>query len=126
MNTLELIETLGGLPKKIKTVGVFAADQIPSRLDLPAALIANTQTSDLPGMHWVALFIKKNGVGYFFDSYGCRPGTTYMNDTIKRNCRFWCFNQKPLQSLDSDVCGTVLLAVYLLYGRARKFTSVFE
>ncbi len=109
MNTLELTRALSGLSRKIKMRGVFPADGIPFRLDLPAALIANTQTADMPGMHWVGLFIKKNGLGYFFDSYGCRPDTSYMKDAIKRNCRLWCYNKKPLQSIGSDVCGQYCL-----------------
>lgn len=129
MNTLELTRALSGLPEKIKTRGVFPADGIPMRLDLPAALIANTQTSDMPGLHWVGLFIKKNGHGYFFDSYGCRPGTTYMKDAIKRNCRLWCYNKKPLQAIGSDVCGQYCLQfVYYMakYNNLQTFLDKFS
>ena len=36
-------------------VGVFAADQLPTK-EFPGAYIVNTNTSSQPGQHWVAFF----------------------------------------------------------------------
>ena len=33
-------------------------------------MIINTQTSDLPGQHWIAVSIAKNGIVYAFDPLG--------------------------------------------------------
>ena len=101
MNTLELIEALSLVPKKVKTVDVYASDEIPIKIELPAAIISNTQPSYMRGLHWTALFVDKSGSAYFFDSYGRLPDTTYMRNAIKRNCRSYRFSRKRLQSLDS-------------------------
>lgn len=120
MNTRELEAALSGLPKKIKTVGVFACDQIPRRLALPACVIINLDTSTLPGSHWVALYIDGKSRGYFFDSYGRAPRERYILEALKNNCKMWWHSKKQLQSFDSQVCGEY--CVQFLHHMA-KFTD---
>ena len=51
--------------------GVFACDQLPKQyMPRPSALVINTDPADKPGQHWVAIYITRDGVGEYFDSYG--------------------------------------------------------
>ena len=86
-------------------IGVFAADTLPTNVNYPCTLIVNTDKSNLPGQHWVAIDIDKNKVGYFFDSYGMTPYVTYFINFLNRFCKRWVFNSKPLQNINTFVCG---------------------
>ena len=57
--------------------GVFAADQIPLVWTRPTACIFNTQRHDKPGLHWVAIYVNKNGDAWYFDSFGVPPYISY-------------------------------------------------
>ena len=75
--------------------GVFSSDRLPSQ---PRLLVSNTDASDMPGEHWVAIYVDDDRrYGEYFDSLGRRPSATferYMNE----HCREWTFNCKQLQS----------------------------
>ena len=95
------------------TTGVYAADRLPKRLKKPAAFIANTDTHDEPGTHWVAFFIPVKGKPEYFDSYGLNcfiEGHLNFQANTKKT---WVWNKKELQSLNSKVCGHYCL-VYLI------------
>ena len=63
MDTRQISGAIRGL--KANSVRVYVADRIPKHLSLPTAIIVNTDTSDKPGTHWVALYIDKNASGSF-------------------------------------------------------------
>ena len=75
--------------------GVFSIDTLPDR---PRLLVCNTDPSDKPGRHWVAIYVDDDGNrGEFFDSFGRRPDDVferYMN----RHCSSWIFNGRQLQA----------------------------
>ena len=80
-NNIELNE----LCKRIlgsKFIGVFSSDQIP-KLKKGQSCIANLDTSDKPGSHWVALYCNEHTRCYFYDSFG-RPIKSFKN-LQKRN-----------------------------------------
>jgi hypothetical protein len=81
--------------------GVFSSDTLP---DNPRLLVCNTDPASEPGVHWIAISVKNNGCGEYFDSFGRRP-----NEHFKRymdaNCTRWTFNGKQLQSRISAFCG---------------------
>ena len=88
--------------------GVYPSDLLPASVShYPALFIANVDTSDKPGSHWVAFYFTKEQEGEFFDSYGSPPskysGTfiTFLNN----NSIQWTFNTVTLQSIYSKVCG---------------------
>ena len=56
-------------------LGVLACDQLPKNhvCKFPAMLVVNTHPSNMPGEHWLAIYISKNKHGYFFDSFGNPP-----------------------------------------------------
>jgi hypothetical protein len=81
--------------------GVFSRDTLPSK---PRLLICNTDPSDKPGQHWIAIYVDKNLRGEFFDSFGRHPDAhfeRYMNE----HCCSWTYNKRQLQSLISSFCG---------------------
>ena len=54
--------------------GVCAADEVPIAFSvLPASCVVNTDTSDEPGQHWIALFQAKASVLEYFNWYGNDP-----------------------------------------------------
>jgi len=115
MNT----EQLDGILSRIivpptKFLGVFAKDQIPDTRSLthyPSCFVANTDPSTKPGEHWVAIWIESPESCEFFYSYGIAPncyGFVISCTTV---------NPKPIQSLNSVVCG--YYCIYFLYCRSR-------
>lgn len=86
-------------------MGVFPADQIPRKWHKPSAFVLNTDPSFKPGSHWVALYVEKNGSGWYLDSYGFPCMIEEHLKSIKNNCRNFRYNTVQLQSDNSSVCG---------------------
>ncbi len=81
--------------------GVFSVDTLPEK---PRLLICNTDPSDKPGKHWIAIFVDSTRHGEYFDSFGRKPPgifERYMN----KHCIDWLFNIRQLQSIASSYCG---------------------
>jgi len=81
-------------------VGVFSVDNMPEYARL---LVCNTDPSDKPGRHWMAIYIE-DGCRDLFDSFGHGPNVDferYMNS----HCMSWNFNEKRLQSVVREFCG---------------------
>jgi len=92
--------------------GVFSVDNLPKD---PRLLVCNTDPSDKPGRHWIAIYIE-DGRGDFFDSFGRRPNADferYMNC----HCVSWNFNDKQLQSIVSKFCGYYCIYFCILRSR---------
>lgn len=72
-------------------------------------LIANDDTSNMPGSHWLAFYItKKNNerVIEFFDSYGFSPmRNKYFKRFISKFSDKLIYNKKMIQSPLSTYCG---------------------
>jgi hypothetical protein len=47
----------------------------------PRGYILNTDPSDKPGSHWVAMYLTEDGEREFWDSYGQAPGFYSQNFT---------------------------------------------
>ena len=91
--------------------GVFSSDRLPPN---PRMLVSNTHPSDMPGEHWVVIYISDNGdYGEFFDSFGSPP-TIDFNNYMNNHCSKWTYNRNQLQSIASNFCGLfVHVTVYL-------------
>src|SRR5215831_15763892 len=86
-------------------IGVFAADQLPrQRITKPSLLVGNTDKSNKPGEHWVAIYIDGNGYGELFDSLANEPLDAHR-DFMNRNCTNWIASHVQLQSVVSRFCG---------------------
>lgn len=113
MDTISLTNLLAEDPFSQNSFhGVFAADQLPVRVSLPSAVIANTDESVKDGQHWTAFYINEHREGEFFDSYGLRPSVAQHKHFLDRNAVLWFYNDVQLQALNSTVCGHYC-AVYL-------------
>ena len=103
MNTIEVQEALKKIPSV--HVGVYPADRIPKIWSKPTAFVINTKNHDHPGEHWVAVYVDRTGRAIFFDSYGQQPVIPSIIQRLRRNCIFYKYNKKQIQSFESDVCG---------------------
>ena len=104
--------------------GVYPWDKLPASVSsYPALFIANVDTSDKPGTHWVAFYFTKERQGEFFDSYGLPPSnyTGTFSSFLNKNSNGWKFNWKTLQSIDSKVCGHYCL--YFALFRSRQVSK---
>jgi hypothetical protein len=69
-------------------------------------MVVNTDPSDKPGAHWVAIYINADGVVDYFDSYGQAPQVPAIAEWIERQSPPDVnVNSQTLQSLVSAACG---------------------
>ena len=80
MNSVEIDRFLR--PRLRHFDGVFSIDNLP---DDPRLLVCNTDPSDKPGRHWIAIYVDDDGRVDFFDSFGRRP-IHYLERYMNRNC----------------------------------------
>ena len=88
--------------------GAYPSDKLPTRVSsFPTLFIANVDTSEKPGSHWVAFYFAKERKGEFFDSYGLPPSNYIgtFSSFLNKNSNGWSFNSVTLQSINSKVCG---------------------
>jgi hypothetical protein len=81
MNTLE-IDTL--LKKHLHSrpvfKGVYARNRLPRLLNVPSALVGNTDSDHRMGQHWIAIYIDANSRGEYNDPTGRpRHESAYVN-----------------------------------------------
>ena len=106
MNTLEINHVLKTHPSTRNVFkGVYARNRLPRRLNVPSALIGNTDPDDRPGTHWVAIYIDANSRGEYYDPTG-RPRflRAYVN-FMNTHCTSWTYNTIRVQEECSTVCG---------------------
>lgn len=87
--------------------GTWARDTLPQKLaPKPACIISNTDKKGEEGAHWVAIHLRDNGTGFYFDSLGNAPlydeFVTYMNNRCPLG---WRYNTCVLQGRLSSTCG---------------------
>lgn len=74
------------------------------------AYIVNTDRSDQPGEHWVAIFFYENNrEAYYFDSYGLPPIHEEVLQFLDNNSNTWRFNHQQIQDVYSTTCGLYCL-----------------
>ena len=89
--------------------------------------IINTDTSDKPGEHWVAIYFRNNDEAIYFDSYGLPPLEDYILQFIQRNTRHWIYHKELLQSPWSRVCGMYCINILDQLGRGLDLkTAIHE
>lgn len=81
--------------------GVFSVDTLPSN---PRLLVCNTDPSNEPGEHWVAIWVDVNGHGEFFDPVGLPPDEDF-EQYMDNWCVRWTYNNRQLQNWFSIYCG---------------------
>ena len=99
-------------------LGVFSIDMLPQQLPfLPIMLIINTQTVNLPGQHWKAVYISKEHIGEVFDSLAT-PISTRLMQWLNRFTRSWTTSSLTIQNPISATCGAFVL--YYILTRFQK------
>lgn len=114
MNTEEIDNILRNHPCY---KGTFSLNNHPTIQNYPSCFVVNTQTSNLSGQHWFAIWVSNNRNGEVFDSYGVIPPTRtqlWMNT----HCNIWTFNKTLYQNLFSDLCGAY--CIYFIVNRLYK------
>jgi len=103
MDTLQILKIL---KRNIgeACLGVFPSDRLPKSMPKSSAIVVNTDPSDKPGTHWVAIFKNVDGTVDYFDSYGFKPMVATISHFLNKfkKCHY---NMKRIQGILSSVCG---------------------
>lgn len=99
-------------------IGVFPSDKLPESPPIPSCFVFNTDPSDKPGQHWVAMFIDEKKTCEYFDSFGIEPNLPAVTDYIKNNCVGLWHNATRVQSHMTAACGAH--CIYYLLMRCRN------
>lgn len=104
--------------------GVYPLDKLPNLQNLPAALVVNTDIAALPGRHWVALWLDREGSGIVFDSFGVSSMFDQINSFMETNTtKGWNVSHHVLQSNDTTVCGDYAVLFLHLMSKKIPFCS---
>jgi hypothetical protein len=103
--------------------GVFASDGLPTALaSLPGAFVINTDPSNMPGMHWVAVFSDKEDEIEIFDSFGKDFSFYGLKPLSRRVIK----QTEQLQSSDSTVCGQYCLFFLLRRASGETYKQIIQ
>lgn len=104
--------------------GVFPCDQLPYNEKPPLNIIVNTDPSQLPGSHWIAISINKDGRGHYFDSFGLRPMVQEITAFLEIKCtKGWSHSSIQIQNITSETCGNycVLYIIFRCQGLSHAY-----
>ena len=89
--------------------GVFPIDELPFAVPhYPFFMIVNTQSHNLPGEHWISVFIDANRRGDIFDSFAL-PLSNVLIRWMNRFTRSFTSNRFTYQHPFSASCGAFTL-----------------
>ena len=98
--------------------GVYSIDQLPFAVPhYPFFMIVNTQAHNLPGAHWVSVFIDKNRRGEVFDSLAL-PIHKVLLRWLNQFTRSVIRNHLTYQHFLSDSCGAFV--IYFVFHRLQS------
>lgn len=112
--------------------GCFPSNKIPPpKMPFPNSFIINTEPAKSEGAHWIALFVPRSKICYYFCSYALPP-TGGISDYLRTNFDQIHRNQRAFQSPNSKNCGKycILFCYFMSFGWSfehfLKFLSKFE
>lgn len=95
--------------------GIFSMDELPFSVPLyPFFMIVNTHAHNLPGEHWISIFIDGNRRGEVFDSLALPLSNLFIR-WINRFTRSFSSNRLRYQHPLSSTCGA--FALYFILHR---------
>lgn len=90
-------------------LGVFPIDHLPKKpYKFPLFFIINTNTHNLPGEHWKAIYISKQHIGEVFDSLALPIGLR-LQQWMNEFCKKWSFSKLTIQNPLKPSCGGYVL-----------------
>ena len=108
--------------------GVYPLDHI-NECHGSGVYICNTDPSDMPGQHWIAIALSEDGEGEYFDSFGLPPLKQEFSTFLNKEARQWTYNSECLQHPLSTVCGQYCVLYVFNYAKGRNlnyFLSKFD
>ena len=91
-------------------LNVYARDNLPDSIpSYPCTLIINTDASNLPGKHWVAVYVSRYKVAEYFDSFDQSPPQDIALWMNKFSWNWKKVTSYPLQNPVSLLCGAYVL-----------------
>ena len=106
---VRLIRKNANLPTQVSFLGVFAVDTLPLYISkLPVLLIVNSDTSNLPGQHWRAIFIENTQHGEVFDSLAM-PVSHLLEKWMNINTVKWTASTTIIQHSFFQSCGAFVV-----------------
>ena len=113
----DAIHKYADAPTRSAFAGVYSIDKLPFAVPhYPFFIIVNTQAHNLPGAHWITIFIDKNHRGEIFDSLALPPQQIVMR-WIHQFARSVTRNRLMFQHPLSDTCGA--FALYFVFHRLK-------
>lgn len=112
-----IIRTYADEPTEAAFLGIFSIDTLPKYIKhLPIIFIINTQTSNLPGQHWKAIYVSSNKIGEVFDSLAT-PVSLRLQNWLNTFTRKWSLSKRTIQYPFSASCGAFV--IYFVLNRLK-------
>lgn len=107
--------------------GVYPRNELPAYVTHPSIFVINTDTSDKPGLHWVAVSFNSFGYGEYFDSFGMPPLYEDILNFVQRHSFYpYRYNSRFLQDMMSSVCGLYVIYYVLLKSRGYSLSRILS
>jgi hypothetical protein len=110
--------------------GTFASDELVNADyddSTDAYFIVNTEPKAHPGSHWIAIYIRASGNGFYFDTYGRKPPELFRRFLNERCIEKWTYNDEQIQSVISKMCGAYCIQyVILMENSKHDFNKLLE
>ena len=104
--------------------GIFSIDKLPQFIShRPFLAIVNTHTHNLPGEHWLAIYIDGDKRGEIFDPLSL-PISNILIQWMNRFTIKWKTNNRAFQDLLSSSCGAFVLYFVLNRRHVDSFESI--
>ena len=118
-NCVEFYQTIKSPAEPLEVSMLWMTLYILNRKSFPSAYVFNLDPSYKPGSHWVAVYIDRNGLPEYFDSFA-HPPPREIKDFLYTCAESWNYNHVPIQELYSTTCGQFV--VFYIYQRCSGLT----
>lgn len=99
-------------------LGVFPIDSLPTSIPhYPMFMVINTHSHNLPGEHWLTIYISEDKIGEVFDPLG-RAVSNFLIRWLNQHTKRWTTSRRLYQHPLSDKCGGY--AVYYILHRLQR------
>jgi len=108
-------------------LGVFAIDQIPTKLKAKCFFVCNTDPSYSSGKHWIAFVYLEKNFCEIFDSLGVKKDQLEPYFNFQHKLTF-ITNTTPFQSSNSKLCGQFVTTfiVERMLNQTMEFDEILE